>query len=66
MVVQVTARQVAIRPRHLAVTLVLTVLLASLRFGHYTPDSPYYLELARYFRGEVPAANLTPRMNIGY
>ena len=39
--------------------LVLTAVLIALpRFGHFTPDSPRYVELALHFRGQIPITDL--------
>ena len=41
------------RTRFLAGVVLLTVALSVPRFGHLTPDSVWYANLVRYFRGEV-------------
>lgn len=41
------------RTRFLAGVILLTVALSVPRFGHLTPDSLWYANLVRYFRGEV-------------
>ena len=43
------------RTRFLAGVILLTVALSVPRFGHLTPDSLWYVNLVRYFRGEARA-----------
>jgi hypothetical protein len=38
----------------------LVMLLGLVRFGHHTPDSPYYLEVVEYFEGRLPVDELKP------
>ena len=40
------------------VVITLTILLALPRFAHHTPDSPRYINLAKYFRSELPREQL--------
>jgi hypothetical protein len=46
------------RTRFLAGVILLTVALSVPRFGHLTPDSLWYANLVRYFRGEARADQL--------
>jgi hypothetical protein len=46
------------RTRFLAGVILLTVALSVPRFGHLTPDSLWYTNLVRYFRGEARADQL--------
>jgi hypothetical protein len=50
----------SIQLRHVFVALSLLILLGLVRFGHLTPDSPYYLELVEYFEGGIPVNELNP------
>jgi uncharacterized membrane protein len=44
--------------RHLAMIAAFTICLSLFRFGHHTPDSRHYVNLAKYFRGEAPKEDL--------
>jgi hypothetical protein len=46
------------RVRLLIVTILLTGCLGIPRFAHYTPDSPHYVNLARYFQGDLQKEQL--------
>ena len=41
------------RVRIFIILIVLTILMSLPRFAHHTPDSPEYIDLAKYFRGEL-------------
>ncbi len=51
-------RRKTIRYRFYLSIIILTVLLSLPRFAHYTPDSIHYVELAKYFRGDLSRADL--------
>lgn len=46
------------RFRFLSVIFVLTILLSLPRFAHHTPDSKHYINLAKYFRGDLDRHSL--------
>ena len=46
------------RFRLLSVVVVLTILLSLPRFAHHTPDSKHYINLAKYFRGDLDRHSL--------
>jgi len=46
------------RVRLLIVTILLTGCLGIPSFAHYTPDSPHYVNLARYFQGDLQKEQL--------
>lgn len=44
--------------RFYSITILLTILLSLPRFAHHTPDSKQYVNLAKYFRGDLPREQL--------
>jgi len=46
------------RFRFVFVLLVLTILLSLPRFAHHTPNSKHYINLVRYYRGDLERHNL--------
>lgn len=46
------------RPRLVVVVILFTVGLALPRFAHHTPDSKHYINVAKYFQGDLPREQL--------
>jgi hypothetical protein len=45
-------------PRLVVVVILITVVLALPRFAHHTPDSKHYINVAKYFQGDLPREQL--------